>query len=137
MPVSLTICSTCKFAPGRAFGPDGASGGQTLLAAVREAARNRPAPPTIASHECLWSCSQSVSVMIAGPGKPGYLAGRFVPGPEAAQALLDWCDAYGQSPDGAVPFRQWPAGMKGHFIARIPGSGVAGAVGVDNEGSQS
>ncbi len=49
-----------------------------------------------------------------------YLAGGFKPDREAAEAILAWFDLHGQSERGEVPFRAWPNGMRGHFIARLP-----------------
>ena len=42
---------------------------------------------------------------------------------EAARALLDYAVAYGESEHGRVPFKQWPQGVKGHFITRTPPEG--------------
>ena len=62
---------------------------------------------------------------IQSPGKTGYLAGRFEAGLPAAEAILDWSAAQARSSDGAVAYKQWPEGIKGHFIARIPAIGEA------------
>ena len=43
-----------------------------------------------------------------------------MPTAEAAEAIVDFARRYAASPDGAVPYRDWPEGMKGHFIARLP-----------------
>ena len=40
---------------------------------------------------------------------------------ESAEAIIAWFDLHGGSEAGWVPFRQWPDGMRGHFIARLPG----------------
>ncbi len=39
---------------------------------------------------------------------------------DAAEAILAWFDLHGESERGEVPFRAWPHGMRGHFIARLP-----------------
>ena len=59
-------------------------------------------------------------MLIRAKDKPGYLVGRFEGGPEAAAAILEWTDAYAANSEGKVPYREWPAGMKGHFILNIP-----------------
>ena len=69
---------------------------------------------------CLWACAHACAVHIRAPGKTGYIAGRFEPGRDAAEAILDFAAAHARSDDGAVPYRQWPEGIKGNFIARIP-----------------
>lgn len=53
----------------------------------------------------------------------GLSCGRFEPDAAAADAILDWVSAYAASEDGTVRHARWPAGMKGHFIARIPAKG--------------
>ena len=118
--VTLTICTSCR--PGPVADADAAApaSGARLAAMVEQAAGNRTDPPGIIRHECLWACRSACVVLIQSPGKTGYLAGRFVPEAAAAEALLDWSDAYLQSPAGDVPYTAWPEGMKGHFIARIP-----------------
>jgi predicted metal-binding protein len=120
MDVNITVCSTCKFAEGEAFGPDRRTGGAQLAAALEAAVSNRADGPRIVRHECLWACADSCAILIRASGRTGYLAGRFMPTVEAAAAILDWTAAYAESTDGSVRYRQWPDGMKGHFIARIP-----------------
>lgn len=126
MGVSITVCTTCKFAPDTAVDTEGQSGGQRLAAALEDGVAACPDIATIVRHECLWACTQPCAVLIQSPGRTGYLAGRFAPNAASARALLDWADAYGQSEDGAVRYRLWPEGMKGHFIARIPQADTEG-----------
>lgn len=125
MPVVITVCTSCKYAPTAAFDTTGTTGGEILAAALAEGAGTPSGDPRIIRHECLWACGESCVVLIQAAGKTGYLAGRFEAGAAAAGAILDWAAAYGRSAEGAVPYAQWPDGMKGHFIARIPTSGEA------------
>ena len=120
MTVTLTVCTTCKFKPLQPFDENGKSGGQLLAEALEAEAGNRTARPRVIRHECLWSCLNHCSVLIRASDKPGYLVGRFEGGPDAAAAILEWTDAYAASPEGKVAYRDWPAGMKGHFILNIP-----------------
>ena len=120
MPVTLTVCSTCKLAPGEAVDAAGRSGGALLADAIEADARDRPDRPRIVRHACLWACAQSCAILIEGDGRTGYLAGSFTPTATAATAILDWAAAYGASADGTVRYALWPDGIKGHFIARIP-----------------
>lgn len=115
LTVRLTICTSC----GRAAS-SGRPPGARLLEALKAERGRRPAGAKIVGHECLWACSQSCTILIQAEGKTGYVAGGFEPDEAAAAAILDWCDAYGESADGRVAYRQWPEGMKGRFIARIP-----------------
>ena len=120
MTTSLTVCTTCKHAPLQPFDENGKSGGLKLAEALEAGAGKQIQVPRIIRHECLWSCRNFCSVLIRSPGKAGYLVGRFEGGPEAAEAILAWTAAYDRSPTGAVPYREWPEGMKGHFILNIP-----------------
>lgn len=120
MPVALTVCSSCKSGPLPASGAPGPSDGERLAAALAAQAGNQSAAVRIIRHECLWACRQSCVVLIQEAGKTGYLAGRFEAGAAAAEAILDWVAVYGESAMGDVPYAQWPEGVKGHFIARIP-----------------
>jgi predicted metal-binding protein len=54
----------------------------------------------------------------------GYVLGKFEPTDEAAQAILDYAVLYAGSAEGIVPYRQWPHGVKGHFIVRTPPPGM-------------
>ena len=60
---------------------------------------------------------------LRAPGKVGYVLGRFAPDEDAATALLDYAVHYAESEHGRVPFKQWPKGVKGHFITRTPPPG--------------
>jgi predicted metal-binding protein len=120
MTVTLTVCTTCKYKPLQPFDENGKSGGMLLAEALEADVGNRSARPRVIRHECLWNCRNHCSVLIRATDKPGYLVGRFEGGPDAAAAILEWTDAYAASPEGKVPYREWPAGMKGHFILNIP-----------------
>lgn len=123
MPVTVTVCSTCKIDPAAAFDAAGRTGGEILARALEDAAAARAGRVRIRRHECLWACRNSCAVLVQEPGKTGYLAGRFEAGAAAAEAILEWAQAYADSADGAVAYGRWPNGMKGHFVARIPASG--------------
>jgi predicted metal-binding protein len=119
---TLTICTTCKFSPTEGFDEQGRTGGELLHEAVAHRLRNRGGGVRLVGQECLWACRFSCTAIVQAPGRMGYLAGRFEPGAEAAAALAAWCEVYDRSATGEVPFDQWPEGMKGHFIARMPAS---------------
>ena len=69
---------------------------------------------------CLMSCRRPCAVVIRSPDRMSYVLGDLPPEPNAVQALLDYLASYRRSTDGIVPYRDWPAGVKGRFIARIP-----------------
>ena len=123
MSTTVTVCITCRHKDDPAPQPAGDTAGARLADAMDAAARGHASAPRIVRHECLWACAEGCAIVIGGDGKTGYVAGRFAPTAEAAEAILDWRTAHAASADGAVGYRFWPEGMKGHFIARIPQRG--------------
>ena len=90
-----------------------------MLALVARAARGVPGVD-VRGTACLMGCEHGCNVAISAEGKMTYVLGRFAPGPEAAEALVGYAALHAGSPTGAVPYRQWPQGVKGHFTARVP-----------------
>jgi len=69
---------------------------------------------------CLMGCSHGCNVAIQAEGKLAYTLGRFTPDTESAAAIVDYAELHADSDSGQVPFRQWPQGVKGHFVTRHP-----------------
>ena len=117
----LVICTTCKFSAEEKFAADERTGGAILIAALREvlAARARNDVEVI-EQACLWNCTKPCSVLFQDDARYSYITGGHAPTFAQAEAIVDWFDLHGATADGAVPFRQWPQAMKGHFIARMP-----------------
>lgn len=63
-------------------------------------------------------CTRACNVAVQGAGKLAYTLGMFEPTPEAAEAICDWAALHAESETGIVPYRQWPEGVKGHFVTR-------------------
>lgn len=120
MTRKITVCTTCKFSATSAFDDKGQTGGELMLTALQQAAKERGDDTSIGPQECLWSCEQSCSVLLQDSEKVSYLTGKFNPDAEAANAILDWFALHGKTDDGNVPLEQWPKAMYSHFIARIP-----------------
>lgn len=57
---------------------------------------------------------------VRAPGRVSYLLAELDASEEAARALLDYAVLYGETSDGAVPYRQWPQALRGHFVCRVP-----------------
>lgn len=110
----LFVCSTC-----RRGGSAEHTGGAKLREHVEAALADNP-DVAIQSVQCLMGCEQGCNVHLRAPGKFGYVIGRFEPNAGSAQALADYIALYQQSDTGRVPFKLWPQGIKGHFVARIP-----------------
>lgn len=118
---AVVVCNTCRFSAEDRESPDGVRGGALLAAALRTAAAGTGV--AIQEMACLFNCAQHCSVHLRAPGKIGYVLGRFDPTDEAARAIVAYAAAYATSDEGVVPYRQWPEGVKGHFIVRIPPAG--------------
>lgn len=115
----VVVCSTCRHSAEEAVDAEGVTGGQRLREVVMAAAADAP-ELQIEEQACLWACRSHCTVYLAQRGKPAYLAGTFAPTADAAEAIVDFARRYAASPSGAVPYRDWPQGIKGHFIARLP-----------------
>ncbi|HWU79459.1 MAG TPA: DUF1636 domain-containing protein [Caulobacter sp.] len=118
---AVVVCNTCRVSAEDREDADGARGGALLAAALREIAEGSGV--AIQEMPCLFNCAQHCSIHLRAPGKIGYVLGRFEPTTEAARAILDYAVAYAASDEGVVPYRQWPEGVKGHFIVRVPPAG--------------
>src|SRR5262249_14250410 len=75
---------------------------------------------SLARMSCLMACTRHCTVHLRAPGKLGYVIGDFEPTEASAQVVFDYVAHYRESPTGQVPYRLWPPGIKGHFIARTP-----------------
>jgi predicted metal-binding protein len=121
MTTTLLLCETCGQ---DAVEPNAARKGERFAAEVEgllQAQLEAGAPPlTIKRTRCLMACQRHCTAVLQAPGKIAYVLGDFAPEREAAEALLDYTRKYQQSDTGQVPFRTWPAGIKGKFVARIP-----------------
>lgn len=128
---TVTICETCAWSDGEKV-KDGLSAGAVFAEAVEAAARGAEGVET-QRFSCLMNCAQPCSATVAAPGKIGYALGRLEPTPEAAAALVAYAAGHASSDTGAVPYRTWPAGVKGKFVARIPATGAEPARAADGE----
>ncbi|HMQ93572.1 MAG TPA: DUF1636 domain-containing protein [Amaricoccus sp.] len=115
---TITVCTTCRTA-GKPERPGEGSGGAALLAEVTSAARAAPGIE-VRGVACLMGCDHGCNVAISDAGKMAYVLGRFEPGSADAAAIVDYALRHRESASGVVPYREWPQGVKGHFVARIP-----------------
>lgn len=121
---AVVACNTCRFSADARDDADGRRGGVRLIEALR-AVQAEPGYEGVAVEEmaCLFACAEHCTVHLCAPGKVGYVMGRFAPDEDAARAILDYARAYAASEWGQVPYRDWPEGVKGHFITRQPPAG--------------
>jgi predicted metal-binding protein len=115
--VAVVVCTTCR------AGQDG--DGAALATALHRVRAADPALHDVAVQEmaCLFACRDACTVHLRGAGRIGYVLGRFAPDEAAARAILDYARAYAASAEGEVAFADWPEGVKGHFLVRLPPPG--------------
>lgn len=117
MTTVITVCDTCRQADRKELKEEPPCG-VGLLAEIESAAAETDV--VVRNISCLMGCERACNVAISAPGKLTYVLGRFEPTKDAAEAIVEYASGHQSSESGAVPFRQWPKGVKGHFVARIP-----------------
>ncbi len=117
---SIVMCTTCRYSAEEKAGPDGRTGGETLIAHMGNALAQRGSGIPLQTQACLWNCKRHCSVFLRDDDRFSYFTGDHVPTRAQAEAILDWFELHGATETGEVPFRTWPDAMRGHFISRIP-----------------
>jgi predicted metal-binding protein len=116
MTTWITICDTCK-REGWDTGDMRETDGEKLAALIEARAggdvRTR-------RHSCLMGCGKGCNVTVQAQGKLCYTLGDFTPDAETAEAIVEWAALHARSTLGQVPYREWPQGVKGHFVSRHP-----------------
>ena len=123
---SVVVCSTCRLSADRSEDEQGRRGGALLAQVMQELQSAEPCFAGIAveAMPCLFACSRHCTVHVRASGKIGFVLGDFVPDAESARAILDYAMHHAASEHGQVRYADWPKGVKGHFIARIPPVGA-------------
>ena len=116
--VELLACVTCGGSAQR--DADGLTRGERLLRQLEQVRSDDDASVTVGSGPCLWACKRSCAVHLRSPGRVGYVLVELEESAAVARALLDYAALYGRSETGAVPFREWPMALRGHFMCRLP-----------------
>ena len=118
MTTTITVCDTCK-REGWDAATQSETDGALLASAVEIAVQNKDGVK-MRRHSCLMGCSHGCNIAIQANGKLTYVMGRFEPGTEAAEGIVEYATKHAASESGQVPFREWPQAVKGHFVSRIP-----------------
>jgi predicted metal-binding protein len=113
----ITVCETCKR---EGWDPvlTETTDGERLAALVESAAAHAYPALAVRRNACLMGCTRACNVAVQGAGKLAYTLGMFEPTPAAAGAICAWAALHAESDMGIVPYRQWPEGVKGHFVTR-------------------
>ena len=119
MTTTIFVCDTCSYAPGQKTGPNNQTGGEILAELVERIAQGSTTVE-IRRQSCLMGCDRHCNTAITADGKLTYVLGMFKPSNASAEAIVEYAELHADSETGRVPFKQWPQGVKGHFVARIP-----------------
>lgn len=124
MTTWITICDTCK-REGWDDSKMELTDGEVLAALIEaqsEAQNTGSNSNDVKTRRisCLMGCTRSCNVAIQGAGKLAYTLGEFTADSEAAEAIVAYARAHAASTSGQVPYRDWPQGVKGHFVTRHP-----------------
>ena len=119
---AVVACNTCRFSETSREDAQGKRGGARLVSFLHAVRASDPCYEGIAVQEtpCLFACTDHCSVHLRAPDKINYVLGRFAPDENAARAIMDYALRYAASAEGSVAYRDWPDGVKGHFITRSP-----------------
>ena len=115
MTTWITICDTCK-RDGWELTAMAQTDGEVLAGLIETAALGSSVATRRVS--CTMGCERACNIIIQGAGKFGYSLGKFDPTVDAAKAIVAYAAQHAASPTGQVPFREWPLGVKGHFVSR-------------------
>lgn len=117
MTTWITICDTCK-REGWDRGDMSQTDGERLAEHIEQLELKSGVRTRRVS--CLMGCTHGCNVAIQATDKLCYTVGKFEPSAEAAEAIVGYAELHAESATGQVPYRQWPAAIKGHFITRHP-----------------
>jgi predicted metal-binding protein len=113
---TLYVCTTCDRARA-STAPDGLCGGEKLLQHLKDLA---PESLDLRTTACLMACDNHCTIHMRSPRRINYVAGRFSAEATSALDIITFFNLYQNSETGQVPYKQWPQGIKGHFISRTP-----------------
>ena len=117
MTTWITICDTCKRDDWNADTSERPHG-EDMADLIEKHAGKRQVKTRRVS--CLMGCKHGCNVAIQASGKLAYTLGNFSPDDDSARAIVDYAELHAQSDTGQVPYREWPQGVKGHFVTRHP-----------------
>ena len=122
MPIDVIVCETCRQpGTGQEAGPEAGWTGAMFAALLEGVLASAGADDVrVGTMRCLMSCRRPCVVHIRSPGRMGYVLGDLAPERSAVEALVGYLLAYGATDNGVVAYRDWPDGVKGRFVARIP-----------------
>lgn len=116
MTTWITICDTCKTEGWEKTGMEKTDG--EALAELVEAAATAHTKVKTRRVSCTMGCDRACNITVQAAGKINYSLGTFAPTLDDASAILEYATKHAASETGQVPYREWPQGVKGHFVSR-------------------
>jgi predicted metal-binding protein len=112
---TIFICVSCTVEGDRSENP-----GRALFEAVSRKLADKPDSKAIVKPvDCLAVCKRPCTIALSGEGKWTYVVGDL--GPEAnADDVIAAAEAYGETANGIIPWRQRPQSFRKGVISRIP-----------------
>lgn len=120
MTVELVVCETCRRPEDP---PEAVRPGAELVALMERALAEAPdlaAQVRLRPMRCLMICRRPCAVAVRSAARMSYVLGDFAPDEMTVETLTAYLRAYAATEDGIVPFKQWPQGVKGRFVSRLP-----------------
>jgi predicted metal-binding protein len=111
----ITICDTCK-RDGWAETDMARTDGEALAELIEAAAAGTDLRTRRVS--CTMGCDRACNITVQARDKMCYSIGTFEPTADAAAAIVEYAAKHAASETGVVPYREWPQGVKGHFVSR-------------------
>ncbi len=118
MTTTIFVCDTCKYSAEEKY--LGEKTGGEMLAEHVEAVAEGKETVRVKRVSCTMGCERHCNASVTAPGKLTYVIGKFEPTRDSAEAIVEYAQLHAAAETGQVPFKQWPQGVKGHFVARIP-----------------
>jgi predicted metal-binding protein len=116
MTTWITVCDTCKTAGWEETGMEKTDG--EALAELVEAAAAGTTDVKTRRVSCTMGCDRACNITVQSSGKINYSLGTFAATAEDAEAIVEYAGLHAASETGQVPYREWPQGVKGHFVSR-------------------
>jgi len=115
MTTWITVCDTCKRTGWEETGME-KTDGEALAELVEAAAAGTDVLTRRVS--CTMGCDRACNITVQSAGKINYSLGTFEPTSDDAEAIVEYAAKHAASETGQVPYREWPQGVKGHFVSR-------------------
>ncbi|MBU2992582.1 DUF1636 domain-containing protein [Octadecabacter sp. 1_MG-2023] len=116
MTTWITICDTCKRSGWEETGMEKTDG--EALAEMVEAAAEGASDVRTRRVSCTMGCDRACNITVQSSSKINYSLGTFEATAEDAEAIVEYAAKHAASETGQVPYREWPQGVKGHFVSR-------------------